>query len=92
MGREFDSRQLRNLFFSSVRAGDNTNGYDSEPLDTSSVWRGEAPGDQCFKVDEIPRTRKHRSKRTNYEVDENRTRDPSFDGHTALPIRPLSQR
>ena len=56
---ELDSRRLRNLLFSSVRAGDNTNGYDSVPLDTSSVWRGEGPGEHGFKVDEIPRTRKH---------------------------------
>ena len=48
MGREFDSRRLRNSFFSSVRAGDKTNGYDSVPLDSSSVWRGEGPGDHCF--------------------------------------------
>ena len=59
MGREFESRRLRNLFFSSVRAEDNTNGYHSVPLDTSSVWRGEGPGEHGFKVDEIPRTRKH---------------------------------
>ena len=34
MGREFDSRRLgNNLFFSSVRAGGNTNAYDdSESL------------------------------------------------------------
>ena len=38
--REFDSRRPRNLFFSSVRAGDNTNGYGSVPLATSTVWRG----------------------------------------------------
>ena len=75
MGREFDSRRLRNFFFSSVRGGDSTNGYDSVPLDTISVWRGEGSGDNCFKVDKIPRTRKH-----------------IFVGHTALPIRPLSQR
>ena len=59
MCREFDSRLLRNLFFSSVRAGDNTNGYDSVPLDTISAWRGEGPRDHCYKVDEIPRTRKN---------------------------------
>ena len=35
MGREFDSHRLRNLFFSSVRAGGNTYGYDSVPLDIS---------------------------------------------------------
>ena len=56
---EFESRRLCYLFFSSVRAGENTNGYDNVPLDTSSVWRGEGPEDHCFKVDEIPRTRKH---------------------------------
>ena len=41
MGREFDSRRLRKIF-SIVRAGDNTNGYYSVPLDasSSSVWRG----------------------------------------------------
>ena len=60
MGREFDSRRIHNLFFSSVRAGDIMNGYDSVLLDTSSVWRGEGPGDHCFKLDETPRTRKHR--------------------------------
>ena len=37
MGRQFDFRRLRNVFFSSVRAGDITNGYDSVHLDTSSV-------------------------------------------------------
>ena len=59
MGREFDSRRLRKIF-SIVRAGDNTNGYYSVPLDTSSssVWRGGGGGDHCFKTDEIPRTRK----------------------------------
>lgn len=39
----FKSRRLRNLLFSSVRARDNTNGYDTVvPLDistSSSVWR-----------------------------------------------------
>ena len=59
MGRELESRRLCNLLFSSVRAGENTNGDDNVPLDPSSVWRGEGPGDYCFKVDEIPRTRKH---------------------------------
>ena len=29
--------------YSCVRAGDNTNGYYSVLLDTSSVWRGRAP-------------------------------------------------
>ena len=58
MGRELDSRRLHTLFFSSVRARDIMNGYDSELLDTRSVWRGEGPGDHGFKVDEIPRTRK----------------------------------
>ena len=59
MGREFDSRRLRKMFFSIVRAGDNTNGYYSVPLDasSSSVWRGGGGGDHCFKTDEIPRTR-----------------------------------
>ena len=33
----------------------------------------------------------HARKKTSYEVDDNRTRDPSFGGHTALPIRTLSQ-
>ena len=28
-------------------------------------------------------------KRTNFEVAENRTRDPSFDGHIALPLSDL---
>ena len=61
MGREFDSCRLRNMFFSNVRAGDNKNGYCNVPLDTSSssVWRGGGGGDHSFKVDEIPRTRKH---------------------------------
>ena len=59
MDCELDSRRFRNLFFLNVRIGDNTNGYDCVPLDTSSVWRGEGPGDQFYKVDEIPRTRKH---------------------------------
>ena len=55
MYRDFDSLRLRNLFFSSVRAGNYTNGYDSVLLETSSVWRGEDPGDYyiTFKVDEI---------------------------------------
>ena len=36
-------------FFPSVRAYDNTNEYDSVPLDTSSsVCRGEGPGDYCY--------------------------------------------
>ena len=56
MYREFKSRLHRNLFFSSVRAGDNTNDCDSVPLDISSVWRGEGPGDHCYKVNEVPRT------------------------------------
>ena len=42
-----------------MRAGDIMNGYGSVLLDTSSVWRGEGPGDHCYKVDEIPPTRKH---------------------------------
>ena len=29
------------------------------PVDTSSVWAREGPGDHCYKVDEIPRTRRH---------------------------------
>ena len=46
-GREFDSRRLRNMFFSIVRAGDDTNGYCNVPLDTSSssVYRGGGGGD-----------------------------------------------
>ena len=59
MCRDFESRRLRNPLFSSGRAGGNANGYDGGPLGTSSVWRGEGPGDHCHKVDEIPRTRKH---------------------------------
>ena len=39
------------------------NGYDSSvPLGTSinsSGRRGKRPGDHCFKVDDIPQTRKH---------------------------------
>ena len=55
------------------------NGDDSVRLDTSSsVWRGQGPGYQCFKVDETLRTRKH----TFLLV----TR------YTALLIRPRSQR
>ena len=59
VGREFDSRRLHNLLFSSARAGDNTDGYDGVLLDTRSVWRGKGPGDHCFEVDQIPRTQKH---------------------------------
>ena len=87
---EFESRRLRNLFFSSVRAGDNTNGFDSVPLDTSGVWRGEGPGDHCYKVDQIPRTRKHLL--VQWLGDMILTSDSYFVGFTALPIRALSQR
>ena len=62
MGRQFDPRRLRKLLFSSVRAGGNTNG---------SVWRGEGPGDHCFKVDEIPGTRKRILRVMLYQVDYN---------------------
>ena len=76
MGREFDSRRLRKIF-SIARAGDNTNGYYSVPLDTSSssVWRG---GGAEITV----------SKPTRFHELENKY----FAGYISPPIRPLSQR
>ena len=53
MCREFKSRRIRIVLFSSVHAGGNKNDYETVPLRTSIDWPGEGPGNQCYKVGKI---------------------------------------
>ena len=53
MYREFNCQPTSYVSFSSVRAGDIMNSYDSDFLDTNT-WGGGSPGDPHYDVGEIP--------------------------------------
>ena len=48
-------------------------------------------GHTALPIRPLSRLQRARSKSTSYEVDENRTRDPSFGGHTALPTQSIGR-